>query len=104
MNEENSGGDWKEWSKHVLIELKRLGTYQTDLGKTVSDNIEVIKITLERNTMSLEEHMRRTNLLEDQVRPIEKHVQMFNGVLKFCGALAVILGAIEAVVLIFGHK
>ena len=38
----------------------------------VVDNIEEIKITLIRNTCSLEEHMRRTKIIEEEVKAIKE--------------------------------
>ena len=42
-----------------------------------------IKVIMAKNTASLEEHIKRTNILEEKIRPIEKHVIMIQGVIKF---------------------
>lgn len=51
------------------------------------DRIEIrldsIDTNLLRNTMSLEEHIRRTNLLEEKVKPIENDRIFVRNVLKF---------------------
>lgn len=83
-------GEWKEWSKHVLIELKRLADGQN----ASNDNIEVINNTLIRNTTSLEEHIRRTNLLEAAMKIVESHVQMMNGAFKLIGLVSVLSGIV----------
>lgn len=57
-------------------------------------------VTLERLTVTVEDHVRRTNLLEDDVKPIKRHVAMVDGALKFiafCGILATIIEAIHMV-------
>lgn len=51
--------------------------------------------TLERNTVSLEEHMRRTSILEEQIKPISKHVAMVQGVLQAAGGLLVLLSILN---------
>ena len=66
---------------------------ETKLDK-VSDEIGNINITLAKQHITLEEHVRRTEILEDEIRPIKKHVAMVNGVLKLMGLLAPIIGAI----------
>lgn len=50
-----------------------------------------IEITLGVNTQSLVEHIKRTNLLEEKLEPVEKHVTNVNVIGKFLmGALGVI--------------
>lgn len=41
------------------------------------------EVNLARLTVSVEEHVRRTDLLERKIEPIEKHVVMVNGIIKF---------------------
>lgn len=54
----------------------------------ISDSIGSINITLAKQHQSLDEHMRRTELLEKIVEPIEKHVIMINGIIKLIVLLA----------------
>lgn len=35
-------------------------------------------VVLAKNTLTLEEHVKRTNILEAEVKPIKSHVQMVN--------------------------
>lgn len=65
------------------------------LDKIVED-ITIIKVTLGEQHVSLKDHIRRTNLLEAKLIPVEKHVNMVNGALKFIGILAMIAGIVEA--------
>ena len=56
--------------------------------------------TLERLTVTVEDHVRRTSILEEDVRPIKKHVAMVEGALKLIamlGMLATILETIHAI-------
>lgn len=68
----------------------------------IMDSISDINITLAKQSVILEEHVRRTNLLEAKMTPVEKHVIMVNGVLKFFGAIAVFVGIIEGILKIIG--
>lgn len=56
----------------------------------ISDDISDVKVTLVRNTISLEEHVKRTNMLEAKVDPIEKDIYMAKGAIAFIGLLAIV--------------
>ena len=51
------------------------------------DDIHEVQI---KQAASLDEHIRRTELLEDQLEPIRKHVHMVQGVGAFIGLLALV--------------
>jgi len=70
---------------------KRLERIEDKLDK-VSDHISSIDVTIAQQHLSLKEHIRRTNLLEQDMKPVKQHVIMINGVLKFIGLLATLLG------------
>jgi hypothetical protein len=53
MSAPRGGGDWKEWSQHVLIEISRLHEGQKEIQ---SEQNEINK-TLSRNTDQLEIHI-----------------------------------------------
>jgi hypothetical protein len=67
----------------------------------ISDHIANIDVTLAKQEVSLHEHIRRTTLLEQKIEPVEKHVLMINGALKFAGIVAVFIGIIEGILRIF---
>jgi chromosome segregation ATPase len=63
----------------------------------IEERLNSIDITLERNTVSLEHHIRRTDLLQDssqnlsaQLEPIKTHVTKVQGGLQLLGAIAAI--------------
>jgi len=61
-------------------------------------HIEVINVTMTRNTASLEEHMRRTDALEKKLKPVETHVERINGIVKFllfCSGVAALIKAFK---------
>lgn len=72
-------------------------------SKAVRKDIEHIKRslasmdkTLALQHQSLEIHIKRTDLLEQKLEPIERHVQQVRGVSKFIGWLAAIAVAVAA--------
>jgi hypothetical protein len=54
-------------------------------------------VTLGRLTVSVEEHVRRTNILENDIKPIKTHVAMVHGALKLIGLLSLFATIVEAV-------
>lgn len=74
---------------------KRLGRIEVKLDD-MADHIGEINVTLGSQRVSLEEHIRRTQLLEDMVLPIHKRVYMAQGALAFIGVLATLIGIYAA--------
>jgi len=66
----------------------------TKLDKIV-DRLGSVDVTLAQQHESLKTHIRRTELLEEAVAPIEKHVDMMSGALKLVGILGLIAGILE---------
>lgn len=73
-------------------QLDRLETKIDDQNEHLAN----IDVTLATQSTQLREHMRRTSLLEQEVRPIRKHVAMVSGALKFLGIVASILAITAA--------
>ena len=48
-----------------------------------------MNIILAKQEVSLAEHIKRTNILESKLEPVEKHVSMVNAGLKIIGAISV---------------
>lgn len=67
----------------------------------ISDKISSIDVTLAKNTVSLEEHIKRTNILEQKLGPVEKHVNMVDGALKLIAVAAMVATIAESIHLIF---
>lgn len=76
----------------ILMEVeKRMGRFE---------------LLLERNTDSLEEHIKRTEMLEERVQPLENHIAMWAGAGKtiaYIGTVLSALGGLTALILKFGH-
>lgn len=60
----------KDLASHVLTEIHRIHNSHDKIFEKLSEQGE----TLFRNTVSLEEHVRRTNLLETKVAHVENEV------------------------------
>jgi hypothetical protein len=59
-----------------------------------------IKVTLAKQHMSLADHIRRTALLEEEMKPVVKHVEQVRGAGMLLGLLA-LLATIASVYLVF---
>jgi hypothetical protein len=58
------------------------------------EHLASIDKTLIAQHISLEDHIRRTALLESKLEPVEKHIAMVNGALKLLSVIALLLGII----------
>lgn len=65
--------------------------------KEIQKSVKQIEITLAKQHVSIDEHIRRTNLLEQKLEPVEKHVHMVNGALKFLGIIALVVGIFASI-------
>ena len=61
------------------------------LDKIIDDLSDIKEIQV-KHEANLQEHMRRTVILEKEMRPMVKHVMMVKGAGAFIGLLAVIAG------------
>lgn len=75
---------------------KRLERIEAKLDD-VSDHIATIDVTLGQQHISLKEHIRRTNMLEQEIKPLRKHVNMVEGFFKVLGILASIAVIAECI-------
>lgn len=74
----------------------------------IVERIHSIERILDRNTISLEQHMKRTEMAEENleilrsdVRLIEKHVIRVDGVAKFVGFLGILVAIITSIIRLF---
>lgn len=56
----------------------------------IAEKIGSIDVTLAKQHVSLAEHIKRTAILEKEIKPIQKHVAMVNGALKLIGIVAIL--------------
>lgn len=67
----------------------------------IDDKLLVIDSTLLRNTITLEEHVRRTSILESEIKPLKKHVVLVEAFFKIIGFFATLTGIILGLVKLF---
>lgn len=68
------------------------------LLKRIDKRLDNLDVTMAKNTTSLEIHVKRTDLLEAKLEPVEKHVAMMHGAFKLIGLLATLAGIGAAIV------
>lgn len=68
----------------------------------IIEKVNTIDVTLAKQQVTLDEHVRRTNLLEEKMEPVEKHVTIVNGCLKIIAALGTIIGLIHGILKLKG--
>ena len=66
----------------------------------ISDDVSELKVTSAKQEENLKEHIRRTEIAEEniglirkEIQPLKDHVIVINGILKIIGAISVIAGA-----------
>lgn len=67
----------------------------------ISEDVSELKITSAKQEENLKEHIRRTELAEEnlqilrqEIEPLKQHVATINGILKIIGIISVIIGSI----------
>lgn len=78
-----------------MSEDKRLERIEKKVDDT-NEHLSSIDITLAAQHQSLRDHIRRTALLEQELKPIKKHVNMVDGVVKFLAVVATVLAVLKA--------
>lgn len=73
---------------------KRLERIEAKIDDT-NDHLASIDVTLAQQHISLREHIRRTAILEDEIKPIKRHVDMVSGALKLIGLMAALAAVYE---------
>lgn len=76
---------------------KRLDRIEIKVDKVLEHQSE-INVTLAAQHVSLKEHIRRTNILETELKPIKQHVQMIHGAFKLLGIIVASVGVAEALI------
>lgn len=63
----------------------------------IIDKLASINVSIAKMEVDVAHHIKRTDLLEEQVEPMKKHADELAGVIKFLKISGVIVGIIEAV-------
>lgn len=64
----------------------------------VMEHVSSLDITSAKQQISLDYHIKRTDILENDIKPIKKHVERIHGALKFIGLVALLGGVVETVI------
>lgn len=80
----------------------RLERIENKLDKVV-DQIGEINETTTKQQVSLDYHIKRTDLLEKKLEPVEEHVQLVSALFKIIGGLAVVAGIISVIFQILSY-
>ncbi len=73
---------------------KRLERIEDKIDSLVS-KVASIDVTLAKQHESIKHHIKRTDLLEAEVKPIKTHVDRVSGAMKFLGLSAMLIGVYE---------
>jgi len=63
----------------------------------LSDKLSETNIILAKQHESLRLHMKRSDMLEESMKPLQRHVSMVDGALKLVGLLAALTAILEAI-------
>lgn len=63
----------------------------------ISKDMTELKITSAKQEVNLQEHMKRSDMLEAKMVPIEQHVSKVDGALKLIGFIGIISGIVLSV-------
>jgi archaellum component FlaC len=80
----------------------RLERIENKLDKVV-DQIGEINETTAKQQVSLEYHIKRTDLLEKKLEPVEAHVSLVSSLFKIISGIAVLAGIIEVILQVMDH-
>lgn len=69
---------------------------ENKLDKIV-DHISSIDITLAKQQVTLDDHIRRTEILEDALKPIQRQYWVRSGIVALIGLLAAILSGLAGI-------
>lgn len=81
---------------------KKLEQIELKIDK-LHDKINSIDVTLAKQHESLKDHIRRTEILEESLDPIQKHVLMTHAGLKIVSALVIALGCVEGLLALLNY-
>ena len=87
---DNRGGDWREWSQHVLFEIQRLSDSQERMNQTLAENtkqleihIQGVKLAREQNEILRADFDKRVDATEADITPLQDHVKRIENVSGF---------------------
>lgn len=79
-----------------MADEKRMERIEIKLDDLADAQAEM-NVILGQQHISLREHVKRSNMLEEQMKPLQRHVTMMQGVFKFVSTMFAFLGALAAI-------
>lgn len=76
--------------------MDHIKRFEDKLDKVVEKQAEM-GATLSAQHTSLQEHMRRTTLIENQLMPIKTQADMIKGAVKLLALIGIIIGIVEGI-------
>jgi hypothetical protein len=80
-------------------DLKR---FESKLDR-IDERMNSVDVTLAKQSEILDIHVKRTNMLEDSIKPIQRRVAMIDGAVKLLGLLGIVAAIVEAIALVVKH-
>lgn len=69
----------------------------------INDRLGSIDVTLAKQHESLEHHIKRTDILENELKPLREHVAVVNGGMKLIGFIGATIAFMAAMAEILGY-
>lgn len=66
----------------------------------IEDKIDKIAVEQAAQHETLKEHTKRSTMLEEDMKPLRKHVAQMQGAIKLVGLLGVVAAIIEAILMV----
>ena len=89
-----------DFQKRLEFKIDRIDERINNVDVTLASHVEILK----KQSEILEIHVRRSTMLEEAIKPLQKHVSMTEGVIKFISMLGVLAAITEAVILFAGKR
>lgn len=80
-----------DYEKELLREMSKA-------IENIDSSVDSINITLAKQEVSLNEHIRRTTLLEQELKPIQQHVNRVNALMLLLGGILAVVGAVKGII------
>lgn len=80
-----------DYEKELLQEMSK-ALERLDLS------VDKINVTLAKQEVHLADHIRRTQLLEEEMKPVRDHVSRVNALMLLLGGLLALVGAVKGVI------
>ena len=75
----------------------------SDRLERIENKLDDVQANTARNTASLEEHMRRTDILEAEIKPLKTHVIVVAALAKIVAFAGAVVGLVAGIAKLRGH-